>query len=73
MINRRKLKFSLKDPLNEGDTETQTYGCRASNPEICKNCYIEGICAFSSEDCICKRPSIKWKDYYVRLKEGNLE
>lgn len=63
------LKYSLKDKLNIGDSEYQTYGCRANNPEICKNCYVENICAFSSEDKICKAPSSKWKQYYERLKE----
>ena len=69
MIN-KELRFSLKAPLNPGDGEKQTYGCRANNPDICKNCYLDNICAFVSEDHICRAPSIKWKKYYVALKEG---
>lgn len=68
-MNEKDLHYSLKAPLNNGDTETQTYGCRANNPDICKNCYIEGVCAFTTEDRICKAPSIKWKKYYAQLKE----
>ena len=68
-MNEKKLRYSLKAPLNEGDTETQTYGCRANNPDICKNCYVDGICAFTSTDKICKSPSVKWKKYYALLKE----
>lgn len=63
-MSEKELRFSLKAPLNDGDTESQTYGCRATNPDICKNCYIEGICAFTSSDQICKAPSFKWKKYY---------
>lgn len=70
-MSKNKLGFSLKAPLNEGDTELQTYGCRANNPDICKNCYVEGICAFASEDEICKAPSARWKKYYYQLKESN--
>lgn len=65
----KSLRFSLKAPLNPKDTESQTYGCRANNPDICKNCYVEGICAFVSDDKVCKRPSVKWKKYYLQLKE----
>ena len=68
-MDKKILKFSLKDPLYSKDTETQTYGCRANNPDICKNCYIENVCAFTSEDNICKAPSAKWKKYYFKLKE----
>ncbi len=70
-MSEKDLKFSLKEPLNEGDTETQTYGCRANNPTICKNCYIEGVCAFTSPNNICSAPSAKWKKYYSLLKEKN--
>lgn len=62
------LRFSLKAPLNDGDAENQTFGCRANNPDICKNCYVDGVCAFSSTDNICKAPSTKWKKYYYQLK-----
>lgn len=70
-MSAKKLKFSLKDRLNIGDTEYQTYGCRANNPDICKNCYVENICAFASDDHICKSPSAKWKQYYKKLKGGD--
>lgn len=63
------LKFSLTDKLNPQDTEFQTYGCRANNPDICKYCYAEGVCAFVTKDAICKKPSAKWKNYYIKLKE----
>ena len=67
-MTEKELRFSLTAPLNEGDTEKQTYGCRANNPSICKNCYLDGVCAFATKDNICKAPSTKWKKYYRQLK-----
>jgi len=66
----KNLHFPLNAPINAGDTATQTYGCRANNPDICKNCYVDNICAFTSQDKICKAPSAKWRKYYLQLKEG---
>jgi hypothetical protein len=65
----KELKVPFKAPLNEFDTESQTYGCRANNPDICANCYIEGVCAFVSEDKICRKPTNAWKKQYNKLKE----
>ena len=64
---KNELWFVLTAPLNNGDTEQQTYGCRHSNPEICKACFLDEVCAFSSSDNICKRPSKSWKRYYHKL------
>ena len=61
------LKFSLTAPLNKGDSKETTYGCRHSDPDICGSCYMDGICAFSSNDKICKRPSKKWLKTYYKL------
>lgn len=62
------LKVPFSAPLNEGDSEEQTYGCRQNNPGICGANGIEGVCAFVSEDSICKRPSKAWKKQYQKLK-----
>lgn len=71
-MNKDSLHFSLTDKLHPEDTEEQTYGCRANNPDICKNCFVSGICAFSSDDKICKSPSSKWKKYYRSLQEDEI-
>ncbi len=65
---KKELKIAFNAPLLEGDTESQTYGCRANNPDICKNNGIEDICAFESKDYICKTPSRAWKKQYLKLK-----
>lgn len=68
MKSEKELRIKFKAPFNELDTETQTYGCRANNPDICGNAYLENICAFVSQDCICKKPSSAWKRQYKKLK-----
>ena len=67
-MSERDLKIPFKAPLNEKDSETQTYGCRANNPDICANCYIQNVCAFTSDDHICKKPTNAWKKQYLKLK-----
>lgn len=56
-MNEKELKFPFNAPLNEQDTETQTYGCRQNNPYICGNNGLSDICAFVSNDGICRKPS----------------
>lgn len=63
------IKIGFHAPLNELDTETQTYGCRANNPDICANNGMADVCAFVSKDCVCKKPSKAWKKQYQKLKE----
>lgn len=64
------LKIPFNAPLNEKDTELQTYGCRQNNPDICSYNSMTDICAFASQDCICKKPSRAWKKQYYKLKES---
>ncbi len=67
-MNEKHLKIPFNAPLNPQDTETQTYGCRQNNPDICANNSIPSVCAFTSGDCICKKPSRAWKKQYTKLK-----
>lgn len=64
----KELCFALTDRLNDDDNAKQTYGCRHTNPDICGSSYINNVCAFASEDKICKKPSAKWKKIYYLLK-----
>lgn len=66
----KELCFDINEELKELDSENQTYGCRHSNPDICGSCYITGICAFTSDDHVCKKPSAKWKKKYKSLIDG---
>lgn len=65
----RKLKVKFNAPLQEGDTELTTRGCRANNPDICANCYLDGICAFVRPDGICMKPTAAWKKQFTKLAE----
>lgn len=69
MTFNKELRVKFAAPLNQWDTETQTYGCRASNPDICGNAYLENICAFITDDNICYKPSAAWKRQFNKLKE----
>lgn len=64
----KSLKIPFNAPLNKDDGENQTYGCRANNPDICSNNSMSNICAFASDDCICKKPSKAWKKQYYKLR-----
>lgn len=65
---KQNMKVPFNAPLSPLDTETQTYGCRQNNPDICSSNSIPGVCAFVSEDGICKKPSRAWKKKYNELK-----
>ncbi len=61
----KRIRFN--EPLNEQDSEIQTYGCRHTNPDICKKNGMSNVCAFSREDDICKSPSMAWHKQYKKL------
>ena len=63
-MENKRVNFNA--PLNIGDSETETVGCRANNPDICKHADQLNVCAFVRADGICKAPSAKWA---VRYKE----
>ena len=65
----RKQDLIMKEKkLNKEDTIEKTYGCRHSNPDICSNNGIPNMCAFCSDDKICKKPPKSWKRLYEELK-----
>ncbi len=67
-MSEKELRIPFNAPLHNLDTETQTYGCRANNPDICGNNGVPNVCAFVCTDCICKKPSRAWKKQYQKLK-----
>lgn len=74
MSKNNNLRVGFKAPLKSGDTEITTAGCRANNPDICKNNGIPDVCAFAREDGMCHAPSKAWKKQYLKLSaEGNYE
>lgn len=71
-MEEKEYKVGFNEPLHVLDSETQTYGCRANNPDICANAFLNGICAFVNEDHICRRPSRAWKKQFIKLKEFSI-
>ncbi len=65
----KKNKVDYHAPLQKGDTEKQTIGCRANNPDICANNMLPNVCAFASPDGICRKPSRAWAKQYKKLSE----
>lgn len=72
-MNKNDLHFDFNAPLHEKDTPTQTFGCRAYQPNICANADIPKLCAFVRSDCICLKPSRAWKKQYYKLSEKDIE
>ena len=70
MSDAKGLKVPFKAPLQPGDTVETTVGCRANNPDICKNNGIQELCAFEREDGICHSPSKAWKKQFLKLSDG---
>ena len=73
MSKEKGLHISFHAPLQTGDTAEMTVGCRANNPDICANNGIADICAFSSEDGMCRRPSRAWKKQFEKLSGGEVK
>jgi hypothetical protein len=61
---------AFHEPLKEGDTLTQTVGCRHTNPNICSKNSMENVCAFVRRDGLCLAPPLSWKKQFVKLQAG---
>ena len=55
------------------DTESQTQGCRHTNPDICANHSLPQKCAFVREDGICFLPPKSWPKQYRQLRKTSEE
>ena len=63
----KKNRYNFNDPLNAGDTENQSLGCRAFQPDYCSDYGSDG-CALTNESGFCKCPRKSWKKQYFKLK-----
>jgi hypothetical protein len=57
-------------PLKPKDSETQTEGCRHTNPEICASHSMPKVCAFARADGMCLKPPISWPKQF-RVLSGS--
>jgi len=68
-----KSQSRFHDPLDPQDTETETVGCRHTNPSICGNNMMPGTCAFAREDDRCLVPPRSWRKQFKRLLETSVD
>jgi hypothetical protein len=60
-------KAAFHAPLNDLDTEKETYGCRHTNPDICAKHHMPKVCAFARGDNICLAPPISRPKQFQKL------
>ena len=58
-------------PLQAGDTEQSTVGCRHTSPDICRNNGLEMVCAFIRPDNTCTKPPKSWPRQYRKLAQAD--
>jgi predicted nucleic acid binding AN1-type Zn finger protein len=58
----------FRAPLHPLDTETQTFGCRHSNPDFCGKNRLPKVCAFTRTDKICFAPPFSWPKQFKKLQ-----
>ena len=55
------------EPLEPGDSATQTIGCRHTNPDICAKNAMPSVCALVRADGICLAPPKSWPKQHEKL------
>lgn len=69
MAHGNKQARRFHEPLVEGDTASQTVGCRHTNPDICAKHLLPSVCAFARADGMCLAPSSSWSKQYEKLRQ----
>jgi hypothetical protein len=60
MSTKQRQQGIFHAPLKPRDTESQTEGCRHTNPDICANNSMPKACAFVRADGLCLKPPVSW-------------
>jgi len=64
------MKIAQRRPLGAADTVAPPFGCRHSNPDICKNNLTDGKCVFVRSHNICLLPPRSWGRIFRELQGG---
>ena len=72
-MTEKPIKSIFHASLKPLDSESQTQGCRHTNPDVCANHSLPQKCAFVREDGICFLPPKSWPKQYRQLKTKWLE
>lgn len=65
------MKIDQRRSLSDLDTEFQTVGCRAFNPNNCRNHSTEKKCAFVKDDDLCLLPPKSWKKIFGEIRASS--
>ena len=58
-------------PLQPGDTDERTVGCRHTSPDICRNNGLHSACAFVRSDGMCEQPPRSWAKQFRKLEAAD--
>ena len=67
VLSPKDQKNAFHALLHPLDSENQTYGCRATNPNFCAKNSVPSVCAFVRKDNICLSPPKSWKNQFQKL------
>lgn len=67
-----RMNSNRNRPLQKGETEEKTLGCRYSRPDICAKHSLPEVCAFVTKDGVCYEPPNSWNKLYKKLS-ANME
>ena len=68
-MTEKRIKSIFHASLKPLDSESQTQGCRHTNPDVCANHSLPQKCAFVREDGICFLPPKSWPKQYRQLRK----
>jgi len=63
-MTRLHLHVRTFDPIQPGETETKTVGCRHGNALNCGRNGIDKVCALVRADGMCLEPPSSWVRFY---------
>jgi hypothetical protein len=67
MTPKQRQQGIFHAPLKPKDSETQTEGCRHTNPDICSSHSLPKVCAFVRTDGMCFKPPSSWPKQFAHL------
>jgi hypothetical protein len=71
VTQKQRQQGAFHAPLKPKDSETQTEGCRHTNPDICASNALPKVCAFVRNDGMCLKPPALWPKQF-RVLSGSL-
>ena len=70
MLPRSLQQFA---PVQPGESESRTVGCRYKRSRDCPKNRMRNVCAFVREDGICLAPPVTWKRHWRKIVTASEE